>query len=77
MSRVSGLIAIAFTGVIIGGAMDFDGFRQGALVIAGLFVVAGAVSAVGIRNDRVDLDRITPQAAANCHDRVTPPPAYR
>lgn len=77
VSRVAGLIAIAFTGVIIGGTMDFDGFRQGTLVVAGLFVVAGAVSAVGIRNDRVDLDRIAPEAAANCHDRVTPPPAYR
>jgi EmrB/QacA subfamily drug resistance transporter len=77
VSRVAGLIAIAFTGVIIGGTMDFDGFRQGALVVAGLFVVAGAVSAVGIRNDRVDLDGIAPEAAANCYDRVTPPPAYR
>ncbi|MGA5465246.1 MFS transporter [Mycobacterium sp. NPDC050041] len=77
VSRVAGLIAIAFTGVIIGGTMDFDGFRQGVLVVAGLFVVAGAVSAVGIRNDRVDLDRITPDVAAICHDRVTPPPAYR
>ena len=31
ISRIAGLIAIAFTGVIIGGAVDFAGFRQGAL----------------------------------------------
>ena len=35
ISRIAGLIAIAFTGVIIrGGSMDFEGFRQGAYVVA-------------------------------------------
>ena len=29
ISRIAGLIAIAFTGVIIGGAVDFDGFPAG------------------------------------------------
>ena len=41
ISRIAGLIAIAFTGVIIGGAMDFAGFRQGVLVTAALLAVAG------------------------------------
>ena len=76
VSRISGLIAIAFTGVIIGGAVDFDGLRQGALVTAGLFVLAGVISAVGIRNDRYDTGRVSPSSAAPCHDRSTPPPAY-
>ena len=76
VSRISGLIAIAFTGVIIGGAVDFAGFRQGALVTAALFAVAGVVSAVGIRNAQCDFDRVTPEDAAGCLDRVPPPPAY-
>jgi MFS family permease len=76
VSRISGLIAVAFTGVIIGGAVDFAGFRQGALVTAALFGVAGVVSAVGIRNAQCDFGRVTSEDAARCHDRATPPPAY-
>ena len=74
VSRISGLIAIAFAGVIIGGAVDFAGFRQGALVTAALFVVAGVVSAVGIRNAQCDFGRVTAGDAAGCLDRVPPPP---
>jgi len=86
VSRISGLIAIAFTGVIIAlgersdgngvSAVDFAGFRQGALVTAALFAVAGVVSAVGIRNAPCYIDRVSPVDAACCHDRATPPPAY-
>jgi hypothetical protein len=86
VSRISGLIAIAFTGVIISmgersdgngvSAVDFAGFRQGALVTAALFAVAGVISAVGIRNAQCDFDRVSPEDAACCHDRVPPPPAY-
>jgi EmrB/QacA subfamily drug resistance transporter len=76
VSRISGLIAIAFTGVIIGGAVDFAGFRQGALVTAGLFAVAGVISGVGIRNAQCDFGRVSPEQSAYCHDRVPPPPAY-
>ena len=75
ISRIAGLIAVALTGVIAGGAIDFDGFRRAALVTAGLFAVAGAVSAVGIRNEQCDVRRLTPQDTAGCHDRATPPPA--
>jgi EmrB/QacA subfamily drug resistance transporter len=76
VSRIAGLIAIAFTGVIIGGTVDFEGFRQGMLATAGLFALAGLISAVGIRNDQCDIERVSLQAAAPCHDRATPPPAY-
>ncbi|WP_099041647.1 MFS transporter [Mycobacterium neglectum] len=76
LSRIAGLIAIAFTGVIIGGAVDFAGFRRGMLVTAGLFALAGLISAVGIRNDQCHLERVSPKSAAPCHDRATPPPAY-
>jgi EmrB/QacA subfamily drug resistance transporter len=76
VSRIAGLIAIAFTGVIIGGSVDYDGFRQGALVTAALFAVAGLISALGIRNEQCDFNRVSPESAAGCHDRATPPPAY-
>jgi EmrB/QacA subfamily drug resistance transporter len=76
ISRISGLIAIAFTGVIIGGAVDFAGFRRGVEVAAALFAVAGVVSAIGIRNADCDFERISAENAAPSHDRATPPPAY-
>jgi EmrB/QacA subfamily drug resistance transporter len=74
VSRIAGLIAIAFTGVIIGGAVDFAGFRQGALVTAGLFAVAGLISALGIRNEQCDFNRLSPVSAAGCQDRAVAPP---
>jgi MFS-type transporter involved in bile tolerance (Atg22 family) len=76
VSRISGLIAVALTGVIIGGTVDFAGFRRGVLVAAVLFAVAGVISAVGIRNTQGDMTRVTEETAAGCHDRATPPPAY-
>ncbi len=76
ISRVAGLIAIAFTGVIVGGAVTYGGFRQGAYVVAALFAVAGLISWVDIRNDECDYRRVSATAAAGCHDRASPPPAY-
>ena len=76
ISRIAGLIAIAFTGVIIGGSMDFAGFRHGLYVAAALFAAAGLISWAGIRNDEGDYSRVSAKAAAACHDRATPPPAY-
>jgi MFS family permease len=86
ISRIAGLIAIAFTGVIVAlgersdgngvSTVNFAGLRHGVLVTAGLFAVAGLVSAVGIRNDQHDRTRVAPESAAECHDRATPPPAY-
>jgi EmrB/QacA subfamily drug resistance transporter len=75
VSRIAGLIAIAFTGVIIGGAIDFSGFRQGAMVTAGLFAVAGLIAALGIRNEQCDFKRLSPESAVGCQDRAGPPPA--
>jgi EmrB/QacA subfamily drug resistance transporter len=86
VSRIAGLIAVAFTGVIIAlgersdgngvSAVDFASFRQGAVVTAALFAVAGVISAVGIRNAQCDFGRVSPDDTARCHDRATPPPAY-
>ncbi|OBF37703.1 MFS transporter [Mycobacterium sp. ACS1612] len=67
VSRIAGLIAIAFTGVILGGTVDFEGFRQGALVTAALFVAAGVVSAIGISNAQCDYDKVTAEDAAYLH----------
>jgi hypothetical protein len=82
VSRIAGLIAVAFTGVIIAGTGDsgfapgdFAGFRQGAMVVAVLFAVAGLISAVGISNGQCQYGRVSPKVAAPCHDRATPPPA--
>jgi len=82
VSRIAGLIAVAFMGVIIGAAGDsgfapgdFAGFRHGAVVVAALFAVAGLVSAVGISNAQCDFGRVSPVAVAPLHDRATPPPA--
>lgn len=86
ISRIAGLIAIAFMGVIISlgersdgnsvSAMDFGGFRHGAYAVAALFVVAGLISWAGIRNNECDYSRVSAKAAAGSHDRATPPPAY-
>ncbi|WP_199253448.1 MFS transporter [Mycolicibacterium mengxianglii] len=75
VSRVAGLIAVAFMSVIVGGAIDFDGFSRGVLVTAALFAAAGLVSAIGIRNQRNDIADIPPTASAACYDRAAPPPA--
>jgi MFS family permease len=82
VSRIAGLIAVAFTGVIIGATGDSGfvpgdvaGFRQGVVVVAVLFAVAGLIAAVGISNAHCDYGRVSPEAAAPSHDRATPPPA--
>jgi EmrB/QacA subfamily drug resistance transporter len=84
VSRVAGLIAVAFAGVIVGlgqgdgmasEAMNFVGFRYGAITVAVLFAVAGMVSAAGISNQQCDVSLVSQEASARCHDRVTPPPA--
>ena len=74
VSRVAGLIAIAFMSVIVGGTIDFDGFRRGVLVTAALFAVAGLISAIGIRNHRGTAPVVPPAVSVLCHDRATPPP---
>jgi len=76
ISRIAGLIAVAFAGVIMGGTVDFAGFRQGALVTAGLFAAAGLIAAFGIRNQECDISRVSPESVAESHDKPAPPPAY-
>ena len=81
VSRIAGLIAIAFTGVIIGGRKcgfraDFAGFRQvrgggGAVRGRGADLVRSASATRSATSSRVSQAN-----AARCHDRAPPPPAY-
>ncbi|SDQ42572.1 DHA2 family efflux MFS transporter permease subunit [Arthrobacter crystallopoietes] len=50
VSRIAGLIAVAFAGVILGAVLDDDGFRRVLAVVAILAIAGGLVSAWGIRN---------------------------
>jgi MFS family permease len=74
VSRLAGLIAVAFAGVIAGGAMDYRGFARLAVVTAALFLAGGVVSALGIRNPVQPAEPVRPEAMACCNDRVTAPP---
>ena len=52
VSRVAGLIAIAFVGVIIGPHLDVAGFHRVLIVTAALLILGGVISAIGIQNIR-------------------------
>lgn len=53
VSRIAGLIVIAFIGLVIGSTLDLDGFHRGVTLTAILMVAGGLVSAIGIRNQQV------------------------
>ena len=50
ISRIAGLVAIAFVGVIVGTRLGVESFHRGLLVTAVLLILGGVVSLVGIRN---------------------------
>ena len=50
VSRIAGLIAIAFLGVIIGPTVTLSGFHTGAVTMAILLTIGGVVSVIGISN---------------------------
>ena len=49
VSRVAGLVAVAFLGVIAGGALTVDGFHRVVVVVAVLLTASALVSFVGLR----------------------------
>src|SRR5690606_2136014 len=51
VSRVAGLVVIAFAGVIVGGVLDLDGFHRSLVVTAALLVLGGVLSWVGSRDE--------------------------
>jgi EmrB/QacA subfamily drug resistance transporter len=75
VSRIAGLVAIACTGIIVGGTIDLAAFHRVALVTAALFIVGGTISALGIVNHRHRADGMTIAATANCCDRAGAPPS--
>ena len=64
VSRVAGLVAIAFLGVVAAGELDVDGFHRVLIVTAALLIGGGLVSLVGIRNPR----RVEPSLPADGAD---------
>ena len=50
VSRVAGLVAIAFIGLIVGPQLGVEGFQRGMVVTAILLMLGGATSWIGIRN---------------------------
>ena len=53
VARIAGLIAIAILGIIVGSAVDLEGFHRGVIATAILLLIGGIVSAIGIRNEQV------------------------
>ena len=51
VSRIAGLIAIAFLAVVVGGRLDVEGLHRTLLVMAVMLVAGGVISGLGIRND--------------------------
>ena len=70
VSRVAGLIIIAMLAVIIGGSLDLNGVHRAMAVTAGLLILGGVVSFLGIRNPVHEKD--APGAAESAAPTVTP-----
>jgi EmrB/QacA subfamily drug resistance transporter len=51
VARVAGLLVVAMLSTIVGGTLDLGGFHSAAVVTAGLLVVGGIVSWIGIRRN--------------------------
>lgn len=52
VSRIAGLIAVASLGAMVGGQLDDVSFRRVVAITAGLYILGGVISALGIRNSR-------------------------
>ncbi|PVY32414.1 MFS transporter [Williamsia muralis] len=77
ISRIAGLIAVACTGIIVGGTLNTASFHRVLVVTAALFIVGGVVAAIGIRNHGHHPEQVAVTAAAQCCDRSTTPPDVR
>lgn len=52
VSRVAGLLAVATIGIIVGTSLTVQGFQRGVIVMAALLIIGGAISAIGIQNNK-------------------------
>lgn len=50
VSRIAGLLAVAFIGVLAAGRLDLAAFHRGLLLTSVLLFIGGIVSALGIQN---------------------------
>ncbi|AAT88723.1 MFS transporter [Leifsonia xyli subsp. xyli] len=50
VARIAGLVAVAMAGIVIGQRLDTAGMQRAMIVTAGLLIVGGVVSAIGVRN---------------------------
>lgn len=50
VSRIAGLITIAFLGIVTGSSLDLAGFHRGLIATAFLLIAGGVISWIGIRN---------------------------
>jgi EmrB/QacA subfamily drug resistance transporter len=64
VSRVAGLVAVALASIIVGSVLDVAGFHRAIMVTAGLLIVGGIVSGIGIVN---------PPKAARLHQDADAP----
>ncbi|MGO7983577.1 hypothetical protein ACC691_37665, partial [Rhizobium johnstonii] len=53
VSRIAGLLSVAFAGAIVAGTLDLAGFHRVVAVTAVLFAIGGIVSWIGIRNPQL------------------------
>jgi EmrB/QacA subfamily drug resistance transporter len=56
VARVAGLIAVAMLGIVIGGTLDLEGLHRGLWATAGLLILGGVISAIGIQNPKTEQD---------------------
>jgi hypothetical protein len=70
VSRVAGLVAIAFAGTVIGPTLGLESFERAMVVSAVLLFVGAVVSAVGVSSREPAPS--APEAVAACHDRILP-----
>lgn len=50
VARIAGLVTVAMAGIIVGQQLDTAGMHRAMIATAGLLIVGGVVSAIGIRN---------------------------
>lgn len=74
VSRLAGLIAVALIAIISQGPLTFAGFFRLIAVAAGLMLCGGLIAVVGLRNPDRPPQRVAPEIAACCRDRMTAAP---
>ena len=55
VARIAGLVTVACTGLVVGSAIDLEGFHRAVLVTAGLLILGAIASFVGIRRQPSEL----------------------